>query len=110
MTYFENLAHDGTIDSDGDGHTDRQEFLAGTDPTDNGSVFMVISVTRGKTGAVALMWAAQPGRLYQVQSKRRVEDANWSDAGATVAAVGSTASSVIAAEETETFYRVVRLP
>jgi hypothetical protein len=31
--YFADLSHDGTADTDGDGKTDKEEYLAGTDPT-----------------------------------------------------------------------------
>jgi hypothetical protein len=38
MAHFGTLDRDGTGDFDGDGHTDLEEFLAGTDPTNSGSI------------------------------------------------------------------------
>ncbi len=37
ITHFGDLSHDGTADTDNDGSTDEEEFLAGTNPTDDTS-------------------------------------------------------------------------
>jgi hypothetical protein len=39
LEYFENLDRDGNGDNDGDGYSDRQEYEAGTDPTDPHRIF-----------------------------------------------------------------------
>src|SRR6185503_15204419 len=43
MAYFSTLTRDGSGDFDGDGASDAQEFRAGTDPTNTGSVFRVLT-------------------------------------------------------------------
>ena len=45
VAYFNDLSRDGTGDFDGDGASDAQEFRAGTDPTNAGSVFRVLTLT-----------------------------------------------------------------
>jgi uncharacterized repeat protein (TIGR01451 family) len=52
-------------DPDGDGLTNLQEFLAGTDPTSADSVLQVTQVTK-VDGGMELMWNAVAGRFYKV--------------------------------------------
>jgi Tol biopolymer transport system component len=110
MAYFGDLSRDGTGDFDGDGQSDRQEFLAATDPTNQQSVFTVFSITAGNGGAVTLVWAAVPGRIYQLQSRARLDDAIWSNMENPVAANAATAFKTISEPRANAFYRVVRLP
>src|SRR5206468_11521799 len=77
LAYFNTLSRDGSGDFDGDGQSDRQEFLAGTDPTNAGSVFRVLTLSRVSGGSVTLFWSAVPGKKYDVQYKDNVGDANW---------------------------------
>src|SRR5206468_7498342 len=49
MAYFGALSRDGTGDFDGDGQTDLQEFLAGTDPTNIGSTLRVLTLSLSGT-------------------------------------------------------------
>jgi len=48
-------------DTDGDGQTNREEEVGGTDPMDENSLFTVDSAAPG-----AIRWSTQPGRLYDV--------------------------------------------
>src|SRR5437660_837539 len=52
-------------DSDGDGASNLQEFLAGTDPTNPNSVLRVLLVSTAQ--GTQLRWNSQPGLMYQVQ-------------------------------------------
>lgn len=53
-------------DSDGDGLVDGGEFVAGTDPTDSGSLLEVGTPEVNATGKLAVQWSAQNGRAYRV--------------------------------------------
>jgi len=56
-----------TDDADGDGMSNLQEFLAGTDPTSSESVFRILSI--GMQGDdVLLTWATAGGRTNAVQA------------------------------------------
>ena len=44
LTYFNTLDHDGTADSDADGHNDFAEFRAGTSPVNSASILQAIAV------------------------------------------------------------------
>jgi hypothetical protein len=57
-------------------------------------------------------WAALPGKVYRVQFKSRLQDAEWTDLEGDVAADSATASKTDASagSEPQRLYRVVRLP
>ena len=55
-----------TTDTDGDGVTDYEEFIAGTDPTVAGSALAMASPTPQRNGSVRLEWAGAFGRRYRV--------------------------------------------
>jgi subtilisin family serine protease len=54
-------------DSDGDGASDGQEYLAGTNPTDPKSVFKVLSVTRASPRNIAVRWSGIAGQTYALE-------------------------------------------
>ncbi len=67
-----------TLDSDGDGTTDFNEFQAGTDPTDPTSLIRTLLASPHPTGASATIQTV-PGRSYRVRVSSDL--AVWSDAG-----------------------------
>src|SRR6266540_1223635 len=114
VAYFNDLSRDGAGDFDGDGANDADEFRAGTDPTNTGSVFRVISLTTEIASpapiqrTATLLWAATPGRLYRVQAKPDDLSGPWIDLPGDVLATGTSATKthVTSADEpTRSFYR-----
>ena len=93
-TYFSGLDRDGQEDFDQDGHTDQEEFLAGTDPTNRGSIFQILRLTRQGTDQALLLWSAEPGKTYRVQFKLGMPNWSWVDLGGRVTATGTTVSMV----------------
>ncbi len=112
VAYFGNLARDGTGDFDSDGEMDSQEFLAGTDPTNSGSILRVLTVTAPGSGSTTVLWSAVPGRSYRVQFKDDLGAADWSELAGTVIASGTTAgkADVTASGQVRRFYRVLLIP
>ncbi len=53
-------------DADGDGQDNRAEFIAGMDPTNAWSTFMVNTVDSPTNGVFMLSWDAVTGRVYSV--------------------------------------------
>lgn len=53
-------------DRDGDGSTDAEELIAGTNPDDLNSYLHIRSISR-EMGAIWLRWTARAGRTYHVQ-------------------------------------------
>jgi hypothetical protein len=111
VAHFGDLSRDGAADSDGDGLLDRQEFLSGTDPTAQGSVLTVLSVSAPGSGSTMILWAAAPGRSYQVQFKSSIGDSAWTDLPEVVTASDVTASYVdtTATGGVQRYYRVAAL-
>ncbi len=108
VAYFGNLARDGSEDADLDGLTDREEFLAGTDPTDEGSVLRVITVTSAGTSATTVLWAAVAGKTYRVQYKDSANEAAWTELAVVTAATSTgSAADPSGPSADRRFYRVV---
>ncbi len=75
MAYFGTLARDGSGDYDGDGMTDLQEYIAGTDPTDPTSYLKVDKIS--VTGSATLQFVAVSNRTYSVQYKDDLANSAW---------------------------------
>jgi Tol biopolymer transport system component len=105
--FFGSLSRDGAGDFDLDGMSDLQEFAAGTDPTNLGSVLRVVTVSLAGGGSTGLYWGASPGKSYRVEYKDDLGAATWTELS-TVLATSTTASAVDAnPNSSHRFYRVV---
>jgi hypothetical protein len=63
------LPSDGSadyLDSDGDGMNNWQEYLAGTNPTNGGSVFKITSSQMTPATQFVLRWSSVSNRLYDI--------------------------------------------
>src|SRR6266545_4807679 len=113
VAYFGDLSRDGSGDFDGDGQSDFAEYRAGTDPTDNHSVFRALTLSRPDLAdGVMVLWIAVPGLTYRVQYKDGLEEADWSDLPGDIVATSATGAKLdstiqIAASR---FYRVKAVP
>jgi len=96
-------------DADGDGFTNLQEFLTGTDPKDPASFFhLQISAAVSNTQNVVLSWPAVPGKSYQVQYKNDLNDPLWLNLGGAIVAA-SSGSLAIPAAQPVVYYRVMAI-
>lgn len=69
-------------DADNDGMSNLEEFLAGTDPTNENSTLAIqITVTSVAGTNAALYWPAQAGKNYRVQFSDDVANGNWQNLG-----------------------------
>lgn len=91
-------------DSDGDGVSDRNEFLAGTDPRDAGSVLRV--ALQPTAQGLFLQWQTRPGQVYQVQVSTNW--GQWTNLGEPRLAAGQT-DSVFVGGDSAAYYRVLRV-
>ena len=76
LANFQNLDRDGSGDFDGDGATDLQEFLAGTNPTDPAS-FLRIRVTGQTSSSCTLGFSVVTGKTYAVVYRDAVAAGPW---------------------------------
>jgi hypothetical protein len=93
-----------SADSDGDGVSNLNEFLAGTDPTDVNSVLRVRLETSQQ--GLYLNWNTEPGLLYQVQSSGNLS--SWSNVGGPRFAAGRVDSTYVGGSNSG-YFRVVRV-
>ena len=91
MAYFNTLDRDGSEDFDGDGHSDRAEFEAGTTPTNGQSVLRVLTLQKAGSGPVEVLWASEAGKLYELQVRDSATEGDWISLG-TVRAATTTHS------------------
>ncbi len=70
LLYFGNLTTaNGTSDSDGDGMSDYDEYVAGTDPLDPNSSMRFSGCGGGQTGPLGftVTWSSSTNRLYSIE-------------------------------------------
>jgi hypothetical protein len=92
------------VDSDGDGATNLDEFLAGTNPRDEASVLKQ-RLQRTPQG-MFLVWNTRPGLIYQVEVSTNL--GAWQGAGGPRFAAGTVDSMFIGGAD-RSYYRIVRL-
>lgn len=80
------------LDTDGDGASDDNESVAGTDSTDSASVLRILSAQQQTDGAVVLIWTSVPGRSYRVACQATLGSPEWVDVSQTVLADGARTS------------------
>jgi hypothetical protein len=76
QAYFGTLSRDGTGDFDADGLSDRQEFLAGTNPADNAS-YLKVDFASTLGGICTLGFSAVSGKTYAVLYRDEVDSGTW---------------------------------
>jgi hypothetical protein len=108
-----NFGHTGVdpnADPDGDGMSNREEYLAGTNPNDSNSDLEITDVgaTTGGT-AVAVTWESVPTRNYYLQKRLSLDPSSqWFDSGLGLISPDglSTTRTIIDTNAPERFYRV----
>ena len=83
-------AVDPNGDEDGDGQTNYQEYLAGTDPKDRVSRFFVKSLTPAAGGGVTFTWDSISGKTYTVE--RSSDLLIWTPLQSNIPGTGGTLS------------------
>ena len=94
-------------DTDGDGSPDGAEIAAGTDPLDGASRFRITRLTKDSlTGFVTVRWDSVPGRSYTLEASSDL--VNWEVASTGIMAVGTATLQLDprAGGQGQRFYRV----
>jgi len=108
VAYFGDLSRDGAGDRDSDGQTDLQEFLAGTDPTNGGSILRVLTVVPIVGGSTTIVWSAVVGRNYVVQFKDSLET-DWANASSVIEADSTSMFFMHNSSSHQRYYRVITI-
>ena len=96
------------FDSDNDGATNIEEFLAGTNPSDPHSK-LEISIINMEIGQ-RLTWKAEPGSVYQLQQSAAIGSTkNWINMGRPLVASENIVGLSMGTVADIAFYRVVRI-
>jgi len=104
-----NDASDAALDFDNDGLTNRQEYLAGTDPRDGESALKLTS-TEPVSDGVVLRFVAVANKGYTVQYRDSLAGGSWRKLANVEPAFGTRSvqiSDTLPAGVAERFYRVV---
>lgn len=91
-----------SADSDGDGKSNREEFLTGTSPIEPASSLRT-ALTLTPVGR-KLSWSTVPGALYQIQYS--ADMTTWTDLGGKRLATGSEDFAIIDSATDSTYFRV----
>jgi hypothetical protein len=83
------LLASSTADPDGDGMSNYQEFIAGTDPTDSTSKFTVAASTQ-TAGPITVTFVGHANRAYVLERSLSLSPASWT----TVASSGTLTSDL----------------
>ncbi|MBT7067777.1 MAG: hypothetical protein HN919_15875 [Verrucomicrobia bacterium] len=111
LTYTNTIGtFDGATDSDLDGALDINEYLAGTDPTDTGSLFRIVAIANVDATNTMLRWSSETSRLYRIQMVVSLTNVpNWVDSGLGLQHAGAsneTSKLLYGDMGTQRFYRV----
>lgn len=92
------------VDSDGDGFSDWQEWLAGTDPN-LAADRPVLASSKTGTGIISLFWSARESRRYRLLSAGTL-NSNWLPVTDLVATNAAVVSNSISTAPNSSFFRL----
>ncbi|HET6408472.1 MAG TPA: lamin tail domain-containing protein [Chthoniobacteraceae bacterium] len=101
---------DGALDPDGDGRSNKIEYLAGTDPRNGSSNFAARVLPGPVPGQWSVRFVATVGKTYSVFYKNSLTDTNWtklSDVAAQPTTAEVSVMDLTATGMTRRFYQVV---
>jgi hypothetical protein len=99
-------------DEDGDGATNYEEYMAGTDPNDPSKVLRIISITVNGSGQPVIQWQSDqdgtaPTRQYKVLRNPALLGGTWSETANGIPSAGATTQHTdVSAPQTNSFYRI----
>jgi formylglycine-generating enzyme required for sulfatase activity len=85
---FSASANIASLDTDGDGMTNYQEYLAGTDPRSVNSLMKISSYSVPAVGQFSVTWPGIAGKLYRVRTS--FDLANWTTLTTTLPTASGT--------------------
>ena len=100
-----NNVDDGALDSDGDGMNNHDEYVAGTNPTNELSVLKLVQTGPSST---VLQFVAETNTVYSLQTRTNLSSAVWSHVTNIFATTQQRTIQIpVAVPPREGYYRVV---
>ena len=112
LTYFGTIGNAGTAadtaDPDGDGWTNAQEFIAGTDPTNAASTLKISQLQIGGNDFI-VSFPTVSGKTYRVERSDTLQAGSWTTLSDNITGTGGTVQVTDpgAATQSKRFYRIV---
>lgn len=77
ILHFGHTGQSTSADTDGDGISNKSEWIAGTNPSNANSYFMMHAFTKDPNGGYALQWNSYSDRIYNVMKSPTLTNTNW---------------------------------
>ncbi|HUS33779.1 MAG TPA: hypothetical protein VM680_00360 [Verrucomicrobiae bacterium] len=103
---FSTLAYGANDDPDGDGATNREEFLAGTNANSPTSILEALSIEVGADGSATLTFSSVQGKKYRVEFTASLTAPQWTTVGGEVSASATGQTTVNIPSAGEGYYRL----
>ncbi len=103
-----NSGVDAALDNDGDGLTNLQEFLAGTDPTDARSAIRIVGSQNPVLGS-GVQFTSVAGKIYIIEENTNFPTASWNILTGSTAGSGSIMTQTDAGVTTNSQRRLYRV-
>ena len=94
-------------DSDGDGNSAWEEYLAGTNPTDPNSSLTIRHIVKiGRPGQFRLGWSSVSGKSYSIYVSNTLTEANWTPVDSGIVASATETERVVTIDGYPRFLRI----
>jgi len=94
-------------DQDGDGSATWQEFFAGTNPTNEHSVFLISTIVSQSSSNIVLNWLSVSNKTYSIECTSNLNDGTWASIMSNIQGLPPMNTETVQVESADCrFYRI----